>query len=98
MAIQHMLTTIDNPFDPFTEFDEWLSWDMSRGYNSSAYLARLVLTSDELSEGDQMVATEQAIDEIVLRDPLGVFVKVSKEVETDNQLSHLVGTANLDKE
>ena len=43
---QVMLTTIDNPYDPFEEFDQWYSYDMDAGYNSCAYLARVSFTSD----------------------------------------------------
>lgn len=80
---QVMLTTVDNPFDPFTEFDQWYTWDTSAGYCSSAYLARVVRTSDELSEADQMSDIETAIDAIVENDVLDVFIKVSRESGSD---------------
>lgn len=73
----HMLTTIDNPFDPFTQFDEWYAWDEAAGYHTSAYLARIVRTSDELSDADQDLAIEQAIDEICRENILGVYKKVA---------------------
>jgi len=60
--MQHMLTTVDNPFDPFTEFDAWDSWDRTSGYCCSAYLSRVVKSSDELSEADQMLLIEQGIE------------------------------------
>ncbi len=41
---QCMLTTVDNPYDPFDQFDEWFNYDMDLGYNSSAYLARIAFT------------------------------------------------------
>ena len=47
---QVMLTTIDNPYDPFDQFDEWYSYDMDAGYNTCAYLARVSFTSDSLSD------------------------------------------------
>lgn len=62
---EHMLTTVDNPYDPTTQFDQWNTWDQSAGYNTLSYLGRVVVTSDELSEADQSLAYEQAIDEIV---------------------------------
>jgi len=71
-----MLTTIDNPFDPFTQFDEWKAFDEEKGYFSCAYLARIVKTSDELSEEDEALAIEQAIDEIVRLNVLGIYRKV----------------------
>lgn len=79
MSDLHMLTTIDNPFDPFTEYDEWEAYDESAGYYSSALLARITLSSDELSEADQDIALELAIDEIVKENTLGVYKKVSQK-------------------
>lgn len=77
-----MLTTVDNPYNPFTHFDEWYAFDMSAGYFSSALLARVVKTSDDLSEADQSLAIEQAIEEIVRENVLGIYRKVSVDVET----------------
>ena len=71
-----MLTTIDNPFDPFTQFDEWRTFDEVKGYNTCSYLARIVKRSDELSEADEALAIEQAIDEILKLNILGIYRKV----------------------
>lgn len=77
--VKHMLTTIDNPFNPFTHYDEWYAWDVEMGYYTSAYLARVAKTSDELSDVDQDLAIEDAIDEIVKENVLGVYTKVSEK-------------------
>jgi hypothetical protein len=76
---EYMLTTFDNPFNPFTQFDEWLTWDTKAGYNTSAFLARITAYSNELSEPDQDLAIQQAIDEIVKENVSGMHRKVSKE-------------------
>ena len=76
---RHMLTTVDNPFDPFIQYDEWLAFDERKGHETLSLLARVVVTSDELSEEDQNFATEQAINEIVSEDPLLIYKKVSSE-------------------
>jgi hypothetical protein len=73
-----MLTTVDNPFNPFTQYDEWFEYDAALGYNTPAYLARVVRTSDELSEADQRIAIEQAIDEIIKENVLGLYRKILK--------------------
>lgn len=73
---QHMLTTVDNPFDPSTQFDDWYAFDTAKGYYTIAFLARIVRTSDELSEADQSLAIEQAIDEIVNENVSGMHKKV----------------------
>lgn len=74
--VLHMLTTVDNPYNPFTNFDEWRAYDEQAGYYTTAFLARIVRTSDELSEADQVLAIEQAIDEIVEENVLGLYRKV----------------------
>ena len=76
---QSMLTTIDNPFNPFDQFDEWFAYDFSKGYHTCSYLARIAKTSDELSPQDEDLAIEQAIDEIVRLNVLGIYRKVYKD-------------------
>ena len=75
----HMLTTIDNPFSPFTEFQAWYSFDLAHGYDTPGFLARIVNTSDGLSETDQAQAIELAIDEIVKENVNGVYKKVTQQ-------------------
>ena len=77
--IEYMLTTVDNPFDPFTRFEEWYEYDVSMGYNSSAFLARVANVSDDLSLPDQVIAIQHAIDEIVQENECGMWRKVSKD-------------------
>lgn len=81
MSTEHMVTTSDNPYDPFTEFREWYQFDVSHGYHTSSLMGRLVLTSESLSELDQRQIREQLVDEIVLENVSGMFVKVSRVVE-----------------
>lgn len=76
------LSTVDNPFDPFTQFTHWYKWDLDAGYDTTGYLARIVVTSDELSEADQDAAIEEAIDEILTEHPDGPFVRVLDPRET----------------
>lgn len=70
------LTTIDNPFDPFTQFVEWYQFDVDHGYCSCAYLDRIARTSDQLSDSENDAEIERAIDEIILYDPLNLYKKV----------------------
>ena len=71
-----MLTTTDNPFDPFTQFDEWYAFDVDHGYNTCAYLARIARSSNELSEDEEDRVVEQAVDEILEFNLLGIYKKV----------------------
>lgn len=71
-----MLTTKDNPFSPFKDFDNWFRFDVEKGYHSSAYLARIAKTSDALTEQENDEEIERAIDEIIHYDFLGIYKKV----------------------
>ena len=79
MAELHMLTTIDNPYSPYTQYDQWLAFDEEKGYNSNALLARLVISSDELSDPDQNLAREDAIQQIIDEDVTDKYIKISRE-------------------
>lgn len=74
---EHMLTTVDNPFNPFTQFDEWNAYDQAAGHHTLSFLARLVVTADELSDSEQSAAIEYAIDEIVRENVSGLHRKVT---------------------
>jgi hypothetical protein len=76
-----MLTTTDNPFSPFNEWDEWYAYDEAKGYHSSALLARIANTSDELSEPDQDLAINQAINDVLDMNDIGLYRKVSQDSE-----------------
>lgn len=79
-----MLTTIDNPYNPFENFDEWYNYDITHGYNSCSYLARVANTSDSLTDEENEQEVTRAIDEILRYDPLNLFIKVEeKDKEKD---------------
>lgn len=61
----YMLTTIDNPWNPYTQWDEWYAWDQAKGYDTPGLLARVANVSFDLSDGDQQLAVKEAIDTIV---------------------------------
>ena len=73
------LTTVDNPFDPFDQFDSWLTFDLEKGYCSCSYLARIAKTSDQLSDEENRREIERAIDEIIKYDFRNIYKKVKKE-------------------
>jgi hypothetical protein len=81
MSKKTMLTTVDNPFSPFDEFGAWYTYDVSSGYHTASFLARILVDSNQLSEPDHDLAIELAIDEIIKENVNGVFKKVTKEVD-----------------
>lgn len=65
MMAERMLTTEDNPFDPFTQWDQWDAYDRALGYHTTALLARLIRSSDDLPDAVQSQAYEDAIDDFL---------------------------------
>ena len=59
------VTTADNPFNPFTEWDEWYFYDLSKGYSTCERLDRLSNTTSQLSDELNNEELEQAIDQLV---------------------------------
>lgn len=76
---ESMLTTVDNPYNPFVQFDEWMAFDEGKGYHSCSYLARIATTSSDLSDQINSEIIEEAINEIIDMNVLGIYQKVTKE-------------------
>jgi hypothetical protein len=70
------LTTIDNPFNPFEQFVPWFLFDEEKGYHSCAYLGRIARTSDQLTDAENDLEVERAIDEIIKYDFMNIYKKV----------------------
>ena len=79
--LKSMLTTVDNPHSPFDDFEAWYAYDVSSGYHTCSFLARVLNDSDQLSDADQDLAVDLAIDEIVRENVSGVHRKVTKEID-----------------
>lgn len=74
---QILLTTVDNPYSPFTHWDEWKQFDEAAGYFTNNLLARTAHTSDELSEADYIVAVYDAMKTIANENVSGMHRLVS---------------------
>jgi hypothetical protein len=79
-----MLTTFDNPFDPFEQFTSWFLFDVEQGYNTCGKLARIAKLSDGLSEKEIEKEVSRAIDEIITYDFLNIYKRVWKN-STDTE-------------
>lgn len=76
---QCMITTFDNPFNPFVDFDNWFRFDCDKGYYSCAYLGRVAVTNDKMTTEEENAAIEEAIDEIISCDFLHIYKKVKSD-------------------
>ena len=86
MASECMLTTIDNPFDPFEQFTSWLMFDKEKGYDSCERVARIAKFSDDMTEKEIDEENERAIDEIIKYDFMNIYKKVRKQDSTPSEL------------
>lgn len=86
MANDCKLTTIDNPFDPFEQFDSWLMFDKEKGYNSCERLARIAQVTDDMTQKEIDAENERAIDEIIKHDILNVYQKVTRQINQTEEV------------
>lgn len=86
METEVMLTTFDNPFDPFDEFVPWFLFDVEKGYYTCSRLARIARRSEDFSTIEDKKETERAIDEIILNDFLNIYKKVVRETEKTEEI------------
>ena len=82
MGNECMLTTFDNPFDPFEDFTSWFLYDVEKGYNTCSYIARIVNEDDSATEKETKEEIERAIDEIIKYDFMNIYKKVTKAPAT----------------
>lgn len=77
---KYLLSTIDNPINPFEDFKQWLVWDTSiLGHNTCGVVATHCNTGIDASEEESAKDYEQACDDIILHDAAGIFIKVKGE-------------------
>lgn len=83
-----MVTTIDNVYNPFTHFDEWLAYDMSKDYRTNEWLALFSASSSEFND-EESEENSLAIDRLLELNPYGLHIKVY-----DYEANELIPLAN----
>lgn len=68
-----MLTTIDNPYDPYTEYDQWLDWDHEHGYFTQEYMGRLANVAMDTDGDDLDAITDRVIQFILKNDSENIY-------------------------
>ena len=74
--VRCFLTTFDNPYSPYEEFEKWYQYDIEHGYNSSGLLMRIAETSSQFTDNENAYEIEKAIDKIVAADPINIYKKL----------------------
>lgn len=59
------ITTHDNPYDYFKQFDQWYNFDRQKGYFTPEYVARLARLAPDLSEEEEQIEMENTFDKII---------------------------------
>lgn len=77
-----MLTTFDNPYDPFEDFTSWMLFDKEKGYDSSERLMRIANLSDDMTQKEVDDEIERAINEIIKYDFTNNYKKIKQNTST----------------
>lgn len=73
----YMLTTKDNPYNPFTDFDAWYAYDVAQGYNTCSFIDRIIRSSNSLTDEENEREYNRAMDEIISYDPTGLYTRAA---------------------
>ena len=79
MENTYMLTTFDNPYNPFVDFVSWYMFDCEKGHNTSSRLARIANLNSEMTQKEREEEADRAMNLIVSYDEEGIFYKGTKE-------------------
>ena len=72
------LTTVDNPYNPLTQFDSWFQYDEDKKYHTCGLLARIANTNSDMTDEEYDEEVERAVDEIIRNDFTNLYRKVKK--------------------
>lgn len=77
-VVDCMLSTSDNPYNPFTEFWKWYTFDIQHGYDTCGYLARVCEYSDDVSDREERLSLNDAIEDALRFNLTGNRIKVTQ--------------------
>lgn len=73
---QYLLTTVDNPYHPIDQYDEWRQFDMEHGYYTEQRLAKVAATSYSLTDLENQRNINAAIDDFIRLDELNIWKRL----------------------
>ena len=85
MSYESKITTFDNPFDPFEQFEDWRRFDEEKGYNSCSRIARLAEFSDDMTQKEIDEEIERAIDTLIEIDFLNIYEKRKRIINDEDE-------------
>lgn len=53
-VVDVLLTTFDNPYNPFDDYDKWWQWDKDNDYNTPELLARVMGDTSEVMDAVEL--------------------------------------------
>ena len=62
MSKEIRITTVDNPYDPFTQWEQWIVFDKLKGYHTPERLAKVAPLSEQLSDQEIYESVEAGIE------------------------------------
>ena len=91
-----MLTTFDNPYNPFVDFSSWYMFDCENDHNTCGRLARLTNVTNEMTEKEVDEERNRAIDFMLKYDFEGIYFKGTEE-EIDKWLKIRISSVKTAK-
>lgn len=82
------LTTIDNPFHPVDQFEDWYNFDEQHGYHTLGLIARTAVCSPKLDDYTNKRMRDFAIQDIKANDELN-FYKIIEVDDEEPEIVHL---------
>jgi hypothetical protein len=76
---QYLLTTVDNPYHPIDQYDDWRQFDMEHGYYTEQRLAKVAATSYSLTDLENQRNINAAVDDFIRLDELGLYKRIVVE-------------------
>ena len=65
MSKEIRITTVDNPYNPFTHWEQWIVFDKLKGYHTPERLAKVAPLSDRLTDTEIYESVEAGIEAMI---------------------------------
>lgn len=83
-VVECLLSTSDNPYNPFEDFINWYRFDIAKGYNTCSYMARVCESSD-LTNREERLAYNKAAEDAVRLNLTGNRILVYKPATPEGE-------------